>query len=178
MPAHLSEQMPLPGQPAEGDTTPPHLVDTDIGLLPADLWGLLGQSAPGSALSAQRRPLFDSAVQASQPNEAGQPSQRPAGTPDPPIQRTVIINDFETQASPSRPAVADGQAAADSPQASQSADGAEGEAFSSAQQPAADSSTPPEQQPAAPDLDDIARQVYSEVKNRLKVEWERLRRKM
>ena len=150
---------PEPTQPAADTPGPARLIDTEIGPLPADLWGLVGQPAPPAA-----KPL-------------------PAPTaPADAVQRTVIINDFETRVTPSTPGANGGQTPAQGPQSSQSTGGEAGEDFSIAEQqtarPTPAGQPPATQAPAGPDLDEIARQVYAEVKNRLQVEWERLRRRL
>lgn len=251
------------------------MVDTEIGPLPADLWGLLGKPAPAQpAAAVQRQPLAapqsparppeprgDSLSQAIQRAEASPQPNRPAPLTGPnqdqkqppaapageslqrqplaasqpdrahrdaplqeresasplaaheaapravgqqaaapnaapaqppaasasaaPIQRTVIINDFEATV-PAAQGEAQTSPAGQAPAASGD-DGSSGSGESAESAPAAQTGgesaatqNASAQQAGAPqpDLDDIARQVYSEVKNRLMVEWERLRRRL
>jgi hypothetical protein len=135
------------------------MVASEIGPLPADLWALIGQPVP--AQDAGYQP------------PASPPSSGPA-----PLQRAVQINDLsaavvETASESQEGAAAQPGSAPDGQPEDHAAStpGGEGSPPDGADDAA------PLQSAAQPDLDEIARQVYVEIKHRLQVEWERLRRK-
>lgn len=182
----------------------PGLVQTEIGPLPADLWTLIGQpipaqQKPAQTRTAEARPPQTRPIQATDEAPAastvpsaptspapraeslpafsnspsgiptGHASEPPAGqshaaTPAPiTVQRSVVVEDVSVEPAAEQTGPAAESAAADQP----------APAGASASQPANQTPAPTN----ALDLDELARQVYAELRNRLQMDWERIRRK-
>jgi len=139
------------------------MVETAIGPLPADLWGLIGERPPA-------RPAEPSLAAAGEPLVQRQPATRP----EPEISRR------EEATRPER------RAARGAPDVRTSAEAVLQRA--AAESTGAESAPPPPSEQAAGgaaaanaggvNMDELAMKVYGEVKRRLSVEWERLRRRM
>ncbi len=124
------------------------LVNTSIGPLPSDLWSLLGQTPPVNANS--------SAIHGTPPASFDQgrtapdrhmPESKERSVPVAPVPAVV-----QRQTLPHEPSM---------PASSEQGQMAQNE-----------KATQPE-----PNLDDLAQRVYSEIRHRLTLEWERMRRK-
>jgi hypothetical protein len=140
------------------------LVATGIGPLPSDLWTLIGEPSPV----------------VEKPEEVSRPPMQPSLAP--------AIQKAETGAArPEKNAIPEmgiassrGESPASLPQVQRA-----GEPDQQDEPPPAtrkDTDRPaeaanPAQQPAGPDLDELARQVYADLKRRMAVELERLRRR-
>jgi hypothetical protein len=151
----------------------PEMVQTEIGPLPADLWQLLGESLPGQPLlEKQDLPVKH------------QNAASPPGRPDPERQAVTAA---EATNLPEIPA---GQAQKMTPNQPQQKNGGAAtviqrvlddnevvmEPVDIAEPAQVETTTQAEPgQADALDLDELARQVFTEIKRRLSVEWERYR---
>jgi hypothetical protein len=122
---------------------------TEIGPLPVDLWTLIGES-PGAAQPQS--------TQAASPAASGKPVQRESRPPQYGQKMPEALTGF-VQRQPAE------QSAADS--ASAGTAGSAGGPEARGGQPQAEI-----------DMDELARRVYGEVKKRLALEWERMRRRL
>jgi hypothetical protein len=161
-PAIQRDVSPGAAAPVEASAEPAHTpapesVPTPVGPLPADLWKLIGQPVPGQEPEAQpgiEQPTADAGAAAARPDTTiSQPAEAQIANHEYPsfqwIQRSAAEEEDETS------------------QASSASERA-----STAQLPAR-----AENHPAAePDVDQLAKRVYAEVRRRLQQEWERLRR--
>jgi hypothetical protein len=150
----VQRQVETPAAPSG----PSQYVQTDIGPLPGDLWNYLGVQPPGSDGQSTAAP----AVQAA----AAAPSSIQLA-PVAPVMRAT------TPAAPPT----NGQAAKPAPQISPQPLEGFISRVESAPEPAAESREPEGGAEGGPkvDVDELARQVYSELKRRLATEWERSR---
>lgn len=166
-------------QPSEQSLKESVLVQTDIGPLPADLWHLLGQSPPR---------LHPEPVEGQSPHGV-EPEAAPSGPAPPTTDRDAVV----------KRAVAAAEARAvptASPTSEQSATqggapnviqrrpdeaGVDTGSAVGAEAGGAETETaaPPGERGAAeePDVNELARRVYAEIKRRLSVEWERVRQR-
>lgn len=173
-PAFLpGEVSPIAAPPAEqpaaslrSNPAPAGTIPTQVGPLPADLWDLIGEKPPQPEMLSEEQQSQEPSrapdrIQANAASEATAASQRAVPVPANPgtafIQRKLEEGPRPTETV--QPAVA--------PPAG----------------PAAEKTTERAPEPAGKhvgepkiDVDDLARQVYSELKRRLAVEMERLRR--
>jgi hypothetical protein len=123
------------------------MVPTEIGLLPSDLWSLIGEPAPTDGIKEQ-------------PRSETHPSHPSPNTPPTHIQRTVMIEDRSGEET--------GRQAEVEAQPSPS-----GQDAHTNQQPAA-----PRPGSSEINLEQLAQQVYAEIRTKLQVEWERLRHRL
>jgi hypothetical protein len=130
-------------------TGEPGLVPTEIGPLPEDLWNLVGAPTP---------PVTNAA-----------PTKRPASG------EVLKLEEQSSLNSASFPASQPGQTG-QSPLVQRQANPPEGAAPASSP-PATGKGTVEEQAGEDINIEELARQVYSELKHRLGLEWERLRRR-
>jgi hypothetical protein len=163
---------PAPARPDPATverSTEPHMVATEIGELPSDLWGLMGERpptsqpgqpvAPAAAPAVQREvalaespalaeppAVVESPAEAESPAETGSAGQESAGLVTQRFRPPVI----------QRVDAGRGAVDADAGQAPAAADEAE--------EPAGESQI---------DVDKLARQVLPEIKRRLEIDWER-----
>ncbi len=152
---------PAGPQPA---AQPAEVVDTAVGPLPADLWRLIGEKPPTPAAVVQT-PSRSSSLR----------SQPEVISPEP-------LQDLgEIEAPGPAPVLARTQAARSEPPAigslQREVDSGGGEPAPAAQPAPAPGEQPPAQagKPPEMDIEELSRKVYAEVKNRLSIEWERLR---
>lgn len=149
----------------------PRLVQTEIGSLPTDLWHLLGQSPPRQsphgvepepATSRPAPPTTDGEAAAKRAVAAAEARPVPPASPTSEQSATQGGAPSVIQRRPDEAGVDTGSAAG------AEAGGAETE-----------TAAPPGERGAAeePDVDELARRVYAEIKRRLSVEWERVRRR-
>jgi hypothetical protein len=129
--------------------TPP--VNTVIGPLPADLWWLLGQEPPSAAPVSQ--PDTETAINLAQ--RQASPDQGNFSSPQTPTEQAPA----ETV---SQPHTIQRQVITNDP-------------LPTVPQAPAEPARTDEARPAGPDLDELARRVYAEVRRRLAAEWERRR---
>jgi len=129
------------------------LVQTEIGELPADLWSLLGETPPPQKTLQTAQSIPAETVSTHQVTSDLQPA----------------IPETTKQPTTNRPPLPIQMEPADSPEASQNISGNTSEITKSA--PAKETG----EQKGEMDTDELARRVYSEIKRRLSVEWERLR---
>lgn len=147
--------------PSQEVSPTPEMVETDIGPLPSDLWHLLGETPPG--ISAQEpfepasRPQPASTAAVMRAVEAAESSPVPALriTPHVPLamdkSRTTIQRDQATESPETTTTQAPGEAS---------------ETEATAESLTEDL-----------DTDELSRRVYAEIKRRLSIEWERIRRR-
>ena len=155
-----------PATPGAVPATAPRTVETEIGALPADLWELIGETPPTPQSVARKLPV-ESRTPASKPAPVPVAQTQPSA-PGPTLQRTTISTTAQaptraTATQQSGPVqTSTQQAPASEPAASEPGDAAE---------PETESTGEPEV-----DVDKLARRIYTEIRRRLAVEWERARR--
>jgi hypothetical protein len=195
---------PSPPLPSEPDAGVIQMVDTDIGAMPVDLWALIGATPPASANPQQGQGVarvapgseFGVAV-AESASARGEPTaavQRADAAPGrvalslaaEPRPETRRMLESERTVGQAAPAVMSGDARPGTALQRQSVDvatavmrAATGEMDapdSAADLPESSSGQPQAPAVAAPepDVHELARQVYSHLRRRLAVEWERL----
>ena len=164
--ARLPFQQTVPGIDTDkhgtGSTSTPRVVQTEIGPLPVDLWHLLDQVPPNhqgepltpasstSESEVQSKGAITTGMRVIPPPEPQKPEMSSRdGSTGQRIQRTVTSDQN-----------ADEGNAIHQPTNTTTVSAAEGETV----------------QPSELDTDDLARRVYAEVKRRIAVEWERIRR--
>jgi hypothetical protein len=167
-PAIESSQQVIEERPAEANWVP-----TEIGALPGDLWNLIGEKPPvqpqgegqpirhGETPDLLRLAAPDSALAAQGSDEqAALPAAEPQAAAQPETGR-IIQRSLEPVAG------SDASAAGVAPSTGAAAS-IEAETATGRASPAL---------PSDQDLDELAVRVYGEVKKRLAVEWERMRRR-
>ena len=148
----------VPGEMALGEPITGELVDTEIGPLPSDLWRLIGQSPPETVTTAAPEPESET-VTSGKSDQAGRHSsfdKPPAGEKDA----------FAKSPMPPSPPIIQRQPAEQVPPATQetgtTTTGTSREETSELKEEI--------------NINELARKVYTEVKRRLALEWERSRR--
>jgi hypothetical protein len=131
-------------------------VPTQIGTLPADLWQLIGQEPPTIMRTALSEQISSTATQ---PARSAATQQQTA--PERPTSQTIEP--------PPTPEAEQKEGATETQQSDA------GEETSDTQQAPESSETADES--AKPDVDELARRVYANLKRRLSIEWERMRSK-
>jgi hypothetical protein len=126
----------------------PELIETELGPLPADLWELIGES-PQPTPSRTRQTTASATLEEKIPEERRSPGSQEGD-------RVVPLGLVQRQ--PAEPPAAEQETATST----------------SAGAPAMEGTAKP---PAEIDMDELAMRVYGEVKKRLALEWERLRRR-
>lgn len=167
-PASESSQQVIEEHPAEANWVP-----TEIGALPGDLWNLIGEKPPvqpkgeGQPIRHDETPDL---LRLATPERA-LATQRPIEQAAPPAAEPVAAAQPENgrivQRSPEPVAGSDSTVAGAAP--------ATGAAASTEVETAAGRASPAP--PSDKELDELAARVYGEVKKRLAVEWERMRRR-
>ena len=188
------------GQSLEKSLRESEVVQTEIGPLPADLWHLLGQSPPrlhpepvegqpphGTEPEAAPTTDCDAAVmRAVAVAEAGPVPLAPPALEQPAAQEVTpsILQGEWSQVGRAMPAIVAGEDIGPAVAIQRRPDvGEEAETEAASQPEAGEAETeaatrPSERQPAEePDVDELARRVYAEIKRRLSLEWERVRRR-
>lgn len=151
-----------------GASTPQAYVPTEIGPLPGDLWELLGEKPPTSPQPGDGQMVMRTAappVSQPTPATASPPLAQRSWHPASPVQRQAVAPPPPAQTPSSGPTMiqrAETSAAASSSTATATTtattkEGGEGE----------------EAEEGNVNMDELARQVYREIKQRLAVEWER-----
>lgn len=151
-----------PGSGA-GQPTPQAYVPTEIGPLPGDLWELLGEKPPTQPQPGDGQMVMRAAappVSLSAPAASPTPFAERSFAPASPVQRQTAAPPPQAPMTNSGPAMiqrAETSAAASSSTTVSSTEGGEGS----------------EGGESEVNVDELARQVYREIKQRLAVEWER-----
>lgn len=167
------------------------LVQTEIGPLPADLWYLLGQSPPRQSphgVEPEAAPSTDrdaALTRAVADAEARPVSPAPSTSEQPAAQevRSSMVQGERPQISQAMPATVAREDVGPATIIQRRPDVGGVETESAGQPEGGEAETeaaarPSQRQPAEePDVDELARRVYAEIKRRLSVEWERVRRR-
>lgn len=191
-PTVISQSAPSsqPGHTAPGSSqvvqrqpTPPEepqMVETEIGPLPADLWRLMGTTPPADKMNPtapgktqeQAGPVGAESSKATGPVQAGSLEGSPALAtfPAAAVQRWGETEDAPAQQA-AAPAVIQRETAAPTRESSTSASG------ETATAPAEGEENREQPRAAEVNTDELARKVYSYIKRKLMVEWERLRKR-
>jgi len=167
------EAIVVPSEDASGEGVPgavptmaPRMVETEIGALPADLWELIGETPPVPQDMPRSVP-----VEAHAPTT--EPARMQASGPGPTLQRSAIST--TAQAPTSATATQRGGPVETRTQQAPSSEAAASEPAASETGSVAASETDATGEPDV-DVDKLAHRVYADIKRRLTVEWERIRR--
>jgi hypothetical protein len=157
----------------------PELVQTEIGPLPADLWHLLGQSPP----RLHPEPVEGQSPHGVEPEPAPSRPAPPTTDGEAAVKRAVAAAEARPvpPASPTSEQLATQGGSPSVIQRRPDEAGVDTGSAAGAEAGGAETETaaPPGERDAAeePDVDELARRVYAEIKRRLSVEWERVRRR-
>jgi len=172
------EAIVVPFEGASGEDGPrplptvtPPVVETEIGALPADLWELIGETPPAPQGMPHSLPLEPHAP-TTEPAPVPVARMQSSG-PGPMLQRSAIST--TAQAPASATATQQGGPVQTSTQQAPASSAAASEPAVSETGTAAAAETEASGEPAV-DVDKLAHRVYADIKRRLTVEWERIRR--